>query len=248
MRRALSTLDILVLLGVFVGVFAVLYPKFLAFLTPPAPAPQEETAAAPSPVNFNTPLAPDEPHQYSIATPRTFEFKGYQLRELAEFKITGVLLSRRTYSSDSQEHRSVLAPSDFGLGWGPMSTPSILKNFSYFQKDRFLYYTTYASFSQEANRLNTDAHLANIHLIPANENIASVLPSIKPRDLVTLEGSLVEVYQQNQRIWKSSLSRSDMGDGACEVMFVRRIEWYAHPKGSEIIPLPQSPPPDTPLP
>lgn len=206
-------------------------------------APQDQ-----APPIFNEPLAPDEPQQYDLDRPETFSFKGYQIHELASFKVRAVLLSKRYYSSDSDAHRSVLSPGDFSIGWGPMSNPAVLKNFTYFQKNRFLYYASYESFVHEGLRLKVDSHLANVHLIPANDSITAALNSVNPRDVVVLEGSLVEVFFNKQRIWKSSMVNTATGDGACKLLFLRRMEWYSHPKGTDSIPLPHDPDADAPLP
>jgi hypothetical protein len=194
-------------------------------------------------VELNNPLAPSEPTQEELSEPKTFPFKGYSIRELAHFQAKGLLLSKINYSSASGEHRGVLSPSDFAIGWGPMSIPNNLKNFTYFQKGRFFYYASVMSFAETAARYHADWHVSNIHLIPADNNIAEAIDRIKPRDIVTLKGSLVEVFYQHQRIWKSSLSRTDTGDGACELLFVTYISWAPAPEGAvSLIPLPSEPP------
>jgi hypothetical protein len=220
--------------------------KLSAQLSPPASEASSASASA-APAAPDSELCPDETSQTDLGEKgETFSFKGYKIHQLARFSVRGVLLSKHDYSSGAEDraYRSVLSPCDFSIGWGPMSNPTVLKNFTYFQKDRFVYYACSRRFSAEADRLHTDWHIANIHLIPANESISSALGRINPRDIVTLSGELVEVFQRDQRIWKSSMVNTATGDGACKLLFLRRVEWREHPAGTEGIPLPHVPGPD----
>jgi len=49
------------------------------------------------------------------------------------------------------------------------------------------------------------------------------VPPLDPGDLVTLEGELVDVTGPAGR-FATSLSREDIGNGACEVVFVEKVE------------------------
>jgi|GEM_PF-2356268 hypothetical protein len=241
-----KNLDTLVILLIVVVCTFIPLKNLYQKLTEVHTAPKEEIVSpTPAPAS-GTPdvnLCPDEPEQENVydSDAHTFSLKGYKIHELAHFQIKGILLSRHFYNSDSQQYRSVLSPGDFALGWGPMSNPTVLTKFTYFQKNRFLYFACYDSFSHEAERLGADFHLANIHLIPANDLIANTLSSIKPRDIVTLKGSLVEVFYNDQRVWKSSMTNNVTGDGACKVLFLKDIEWNSGPESTKDVPLPHEP-------
>jgi hypothetical protein len=64
-----------------------------------------------------------------------------------------------------------------------------------------------------------------MHLVPANAYVASQMKKIKKDDLVYLKGSLIEIQTKDGWHWKSSLSREDTGNGACELMQVDQISW-----------------------
>ena len=64
-----------------------------------------------------------------------------------------------------------------------------------------------------------------MHLVPANAAIAKQIKKIKPDDLVYLKGTLIEIQTQDGWRWRSSLSRVDTGNGACELMRVESIVW-----------------------
>ena len=66
--------------------------------------------------------------------------------------------------------------------------------------------------------------VSNMHIIPANPQIAKQIKNVKRGDLVRMQGELVEVRDKDL-VWKSSLTPTDTGDGACEVFRVSSIKW-----------------------
>jgi len=66
-------------------------------------------------------------------------------------------------------------------------------------------------------------HSANMHLIPANPDIKSQLLRTRVGDRIELHGYLVRVDHPSGWRWKSSLSRTDEGGGACEVIYVEEV-------------------------
>ena len=69
-------------------------------------------------------------------------------------------------------------------------------------------------------------HSANNHLIPANPNILKVFKKIKKGDLIQLWGFLVNIegaYKGRDVNWRSSTTREDTGNGACELLYVEKV-------------------------
>jgi hypothetical protein len=64
------------------------------------------------------------------------------------------------------------------------------------------------------------SHSTNLHVIPATPAIATFCKSLRRGELVHLEGELVEATGPEIGTWRSSLSRTDSGNGACELMLV----------------------------
>jgi hypothetical protein len=62
-----------------------------------------------------------------------------------------------------------------------------------------------------------------MHLIPADDRIERLLKSIHSSDIVNMAGYLVEAVRVGQSPWRSSLTRTDTGSGACELMWVEEI-------------------------
>ena len=73
------------------------------------------------------------------------------------------------------------------------------------------------------------SHVANHHLVPASEDVAREMKRVAKGDRVTLSGKLVDVEIRDRagRIAfrsPTSLSREDVGSGACEQLWVESIE------------------------
>jgi hypothetical protein len=62
-----------------------------------------------------------------------------------------------------------------------------------------------------------------MHIIPSSPTIASKCKSLRSGALVHLDGDLVEATAPNYTAWRSSLSRTDTGNGACELIWLEEI-------------------------
>jgi hypothetical protein len=66
---------------------------------------------------------------------------------------------------------------------------------------------------------------SNTHLIPATGDVLDRLKKIRKHDLVELQGCLVSVvFDPEQPPWSSSMTRTDSGDHACEIMYVTSVD------------------------
>jgi hypothetical protein len=162
-------------------------------------------------------LAAGEPRQRLVQRP-AFQFGAYELTPLAEFDVEARVLSVERYRTDLS---SRLSPIDFALGWGPMSDTAVLEHFRIKQGGRF--------FSIYPDAQAIDMHVAllsaaNMHLIPATATLESELKRVRPGSIVRLRGQLVSALGPNNFTWRSSLTRTDTGNGACELFFVEAME------------------------
>ncbi len=162
-------------------------------------------------------LAPDEPFQRLVQRP-PFAHGEYQLTPLADFELEARVLSVEKYSMDGGAR---LSPIDFALGWGPMSDSAVLSHFRINQGARF--FTIYPD--EQAIDIGTAMlNASNMHLIPADGALEDRLKRVKPGNIVHLRGQLVSVLGPNNFTWSSSLTRTDTGNGACELFYVQSIE------------------------
>ena len=65
---------------------------------------------------------------------------------------------------------------------------------------------------------------ATTHVIPADAAIGSQLARLRVGQVVHLTGLLVDGRRDDGSFINTSLTRSDTGAGACEVMLVERVE------------------------
>jgi hypothetical protein len=120
------------------------------------------------------------------------------------------------------DHGSAISPLDLAVGWGPMSDQTVLDQMSISQGQRWY---TWRPEHQRLPLSKDDivSHSANIHTIPSTPEIKKQLRGLREGDIAELDGSLVEVRLADGGKWISSLSRTDIGGGACELMWVRAV-------------------------
>ena len=118
---------------------------------------------------------------------------------------------------------SWLSPYDYAIIWG--NAPSYLPYLKFDQIVRFCLFKLKSDSPVDATYLNS--HMGNNHLIPATVNIRKALSKARKKDLVVIEGYLVSVLAKDRKnriyTWKSSLSRDDKGNGACEIIYVTSL-------------------------
>ncbi len=162
-------------------------------------------------------VAPDVPVQTSASSSRPIALGAYTLQPLADFKITARVLSSESYSSDRE---SDLSPIDFALGWGPMSDSAVLDKIDISQNGRFFFWHV-DTFPIPREEIET--HASNMHMVPANSEVSAALKHVRVGQRVSIKGYLIEATAPDGWHWRSSLSRSDTGAGACELVYVESI-------------------------
>ncbi|WP_457673290.1 hypothetical protein [Thiolapillus sp.] len=164
-------------------------------------------------------LAPEDPQQFNIASPTPFEFEEYLITPLADFSLEARVLSRKDYRFD---RGADLAPVDLALGWGRMSDESVLESLEISQSNRWFRWST-REFPIPRREIET--HSANMHMVPANDEVAEALDDVHKGNIVRLKGQLIKVENRAEGWrWRSSLTREDTGGGACELVWVQSLE------------------------
>ncbi len=143
---------------------------------------------------------------------------GYQIQALARFELEARVLGVEHYRFD---RGADLAPVDLALGWGRMSDTAVLDRITISQGGRFYHWRTP---QYPIPRQEIDASSANMHLVPATEAVARQLEGVRRGHVVRLGGYLIEVRGADGWHWRSSLTRTDTGHGACELIWVERLE------------------------
>ena len=144
--------------------------------------------------------------------------KDQSISVLQSFKGDFRILGSKIYTDDEQ---AKFSPIDYAVSWGLFAQPEIARHITVNQYNRYL--------NWKMDRVPVPIEQAkqmvsNMHIIPANPQIAKAIKQVKRGDLVRLQGELVEVHDKDL-VWKSSLTPTDTGDGACEVFRVSSIKW-----------------------
>lgn len=162
-------------------------------------------------------LAVEQPDQQATER-QAFQHGPYQIQPLASYRIKARVLGSESYRFDAGAD---LAPLDLALGWGPMSDSLVLDQVEIRQSGRF-FYGQAEQFPIPRREL--ERHSANVHLVPANEKLAKRLKSVRVGQIISLTGLLIEARRDSGWTWRSSLTRDDVGDGACELFWVEDIQ------------------------
>jgi hypothetical protein len=162
-------------------------------------------------------LAQDDPVQVDVDRGAQVKLGRWLLTERATYRVTARVLGSETYHFDALAD---LVPEDLALGWGPMSDNRVLRDIDITQSNRFYFWH---SASLPVSRDVIIAHSANTHVIPSSRAVATLLARIRKGQVVTLTGVLVD-GRRNDGMWiKTSLTRTDSGAGACEVLLVSDV-------------------------
>jgi len=160
---------------------------------------------------------PQTPIQMEFSDAEPIEVNGYSIQPLESFTIQARVLSTKHYRFD---RGAEIAPIDLAVGWGPMSDESVLSKLRISQSNRWYHWQT-DDFPIPRREIETNS--ANMHMIPANEEIEEKLKAIEEGQIVRINGYLVEVEAEDGWRWRSSLTRKDTGAGACELVWVESI-------------------------
>ena len=164
-------------------------------------------------------LVASEPDQIKLPSDAPgFQRGAFYLKPLAIFSLDARVLHRKVYRWDRQ---AALVPVDLALGWGPMSDQRVLDRLKITQSMRFYWYEY--KMPPPISPEEIISHSTNLHVIPSTREIESRCKSLRAGALVHLSGDLVEATTPGMGAWRSSLSRTDTGNGACELMWVTEL-------------------------
>jgi hypothetical protein len=165
-------------------------------------------------------VAPDEPVQVDLDPTPRFDAKSYTFIKPAKYDITARILRKEIYHIDGG---AGLAPVDLGVGWGPLSDSAMIDQLAFSQMGRFFYWQPRkANFPLPMATLIS--HTTQMHMIPATNDIESRLKKLRPWQIVTASGYLVDIRSPTGFTWNTSLARTDTGDGACELFWVEALD------------------------
>ena len=166
-----------------------------------------------------------EPYQGAASLTRSVVDAGGRIKPIAAFDAEVVVLGDKSYDDEElSDPLAGLAPLDLAVGWGIMGRKAVRDEVSISQGNRFYRWRVRSGNLPVEQIEQVGVSSANWHLIPAAAAVRKKLMSIDEGDVVHLKGWLVEVRMQRGEWGRSSLSRTDSGEGACEIIWVKDVE------------------------
>jgi hypothetical protein len=156
------------------------------------------------------------------AQARPFSVGNYTLTPRATYTIEAKILSKTRYRFAAN---SDLMPWDFALGWGPMSHEEVLAKLRISQSDRFYFYSWTGAPPIPADQMISTA--SNNHLIPSSGAVLRTLNNARAGQAIRISGRLVDFTTAAGGHAHTSLTRTDTGAGACEIIYVESAEVLA---------------------
>lgn len=142
---------------------------------------------------------------------------------LATISARVLVLARRDYPVTPADTLSAVSPLDLAVAWGASARSDARDAVELTQSDRRYNWRSRKSDAGIAGVRYFTRYSGNWHMIPARHDVAQALKSIRVGDVLGIEGDLVQVEFTNGTYYRSSTSRDDTGDGACEVVRARSV-------------------------
>lgn len=162
-------------------------------------------------------------------TKKTFstETKGhrYQIVPIYDYEIWGLVVSDHSSDSwidtDHEAWNDYINTKDICLIWGENISNPHLSKFDFSHGNFTCYVKTSSS---EAWQSFQKDKLSNNHLIPSNHEIGKLIANSHVGDVVRIKGQLVNYNVDEGPFRKTSTLRTDMENGACEIIYVNEFE------------------------
>lgn len=165
-----------------------------------------------------------EPEQEEIdVRPFAHEWRGarYIVTPRATYSLRGVVVSHNDISAiDDIYHTSASVDvRDLCVVWGGSALSGAYRKLEYWSEPWTCFFRSSGPIPREFD----PDELSNNHLIPADETIAERIMSARIGDEVEFAGELIDYHPAgaSEAVRRTSLERTDTGNGACEVVFVR---------------------------
>lgn len=167
-------------------------------------------------------IAPEEPYQKNFYNAEPIIYENFVMTPVADFSFTARVLSTQKYFSGKEAD---ISPWDLAIGWGVMSDSEILNSLSGASQSGRFYYIKWDN-EPPAPKKEMLHSIANIHVVFPSKEIQQKIKKAKKGQLVIASGYLVNVKEKNSDWkWNTSTIRSDTGWGACELFYIKDIEF-----------------------
>ncbi len=175
---------------------------------------------------------PEQSTPLSAAPPFTKEIGShtYSIQPQADYKIRGLVVA--THDSSSWFDISHAQAGDFFnthdlcVIWGEDARSSFLPDIEFTHGDWTCYFRTKSAGAWKAFRKD---QLSNNHILPASPDVLDVIRSAQIGDQIEISGQLVDYSTDGNPMRKTSLTRTDTENGACEIIYATQARFLARP-------------------
>ena len=149
----------------------------------------------------------------------------YQIEPLFDYDVSGLVVTDHDSASFLDVTHALakdfLNTKDICLVWGENASRGNLDRFTFTSGDFTCFFRTNDNDAYRTFRLD---QIGNNHVLPADEEIERALRNVEIGDEIRMSGQLVRYNVDGGPFRTSSTTRTDTGNGACEVLYVTRIE------------------------
>lgn len=156
-----------------------------------------------------------------------FEYLGqeFNVKPVAEYEITGLIVSHNNTTSISDMYHDAKSVDfkDLCLVWGNNVRSDIYKKVNFTSAPWTCYFKTD---TREQFKQFDKLQISNNHILTGKKEIRELIKNMTIGDQIALRGWLVNYAPSQYPDYKreSSLVRTDIGNGACEVFFIEQAE------------------------
>ena len=177
--------------------------------------------------SINAPLVPAQsPAEGTVQLSR----EGYNvnLDLLYEYRLEGLVVITEDYTGTNNPS-NVFSPKDVTVVWGKAAEYNNKIDFKWRHSARHSYHyiTSQDAIKYFGGISYLNAEVSNNHIIPADDKVRKEVEMIRTGDHIIIEGYLVNADFGRYGTWRSSTTRLDTGDGACEIIYVTNVKWVA---------------------
>lgn len=160
------------------------------------------------------------------ASSSAFRWEEFTITPLADWEGQVRVWSVEDYN-DEDNREDQLSPIDVAVGWGEAGLPEIYQRLTRRHANRWYHFDLPSDKAGMPSIADISRQSGNMHLIPANVPTLRAFDAIRAGVIIHAKGQLVRITHPDGWFWRSSLKRTDMGDGSCELLLVEELTVFS---------------------
>ena len=172
-------------------------------------------------------------YQDYLSSPQSFERRigewTFTINPVFKYTVVGKVIGKDEYPLVAAD---ALAPMDLAIANGDILSPDLFSRFTFSKTPRHYHYQYYfPAGTRQLSSSYISEHISNNHMIFANDAVYTTAKTVMVGDFIRMTGYLTTVNGKTPDgrtyFQGTSTTRTDTGEGACEVMYVESIEKFS---------------------